>query len=81
MLLVEIHEDQQGFSAGNSISDKSIRRITSQFRNEGKSFEIILIGKDGTVKLRSCDVTLDGLFCLIDTMPMRQSEMRQRISR
>lgn len=40
-------------------------------------FTIILIGKDGTEKLRSNDVlTNDKLFGVIDAMPMRQREMK-----
>ena len=37
----------------------------------------ILIGKDGGVKRRTESLNLIGLFALIDTMPMRQSEMRR----
>jgi hypothetical protein len=38
---------------------------------------ILLIGKDGGVKLRSAEpVPAERLFELIDGMPMRQSEMR-----
>ena len=37
----------------------------------------VLIGKDGSVKLRqSGNVDWDEIFALIDTMPMRQREMR-----
>ena len=40
-------------------------------------FEIILIGKDGGVKLRSkMPISLEELFSLIDAMPMRRQEMR-----
>jgi len=35
-----------------------------------------LIGKDGTVKLRSSDLDLEATFGLIDQMPMRRAEMR-----
>lgn len=42
-------------------------------------FEVLLIGKDGTEKLRSTTpVKLETLFDLIDTMPMRKAEMRRR---
>ena len=40
-------------------------------------FEIVLIGKDGGVKLRSKDVVSDAeVFDLIDRMPMRRSEQK-----
>ena len=40
-------------------------------------FEIILIGKDGGVKLRSkTPISVEELHSLIDAMPMRRREMR-----
>lgn len=39
-------------------------------------FRVILVGKDGTVKLEQSEpITPDGLFALIDRMPMRRHEM------
>ena len=44
-----------------------------------KNFEVILVGLDGTIKLRQEQpVSTDKLFSLIDSMPMRQREMRQQ---
>ncbi|WP_202405758.1 MULTISPECIES: DUF4174 domain-containing protein [Halomonadaceae] len=37
---------------------------------------VVLIGKDGGVKQRSRGLDVAGIFSLIDTMPMRQREMR-----
>jgi len=40
------------------------------------TFQVLLIGKDGGVKLRSSGpVSMKDLFGLIDSMPMRQQEM------
>ena len=47
----------------------------------GAPFWIVLIGKDGGVKLRSDDAGLDQIFDLIDSMPMRQAEMREQEAR
>lgn len=45
-------------------------------------FEFILIGKDGTVKLRTKKPVLSReLFGLIDSMPMRKEEMRRKANR
>lgn len=55
----------------------------STFYNKNKKektadFEVILIGLDGGVKLRQYKVTeAKEIFDLIDSMPMRQSEMRE----
>lgn len=43
-----------------------------------EAYTILLIGKDGTVKLRSNKlIPVKELFKLIDSMPMRQSEMNR----
>ena len=43
------------------------------------AFAVLLIGKDGGVKLRSVrPLALHALFDAIDAMPMRQDEMRRR---
>ncbi len=42
------------------------------------SFEVLLIGKDGGVKLRRDQpVAVSEITALIDTMPMRRNEMRR----
>ena len=38
-------------------------------------FRLILFGKDGGIKLNSRKTSLEEIFSLIDTMPMRQEEM------
>jgi hypothetical protein len=44
----------------------------------GSEFEVILVGKDGGVKLRSDEpVAAEELFALIDSMPMRRREMQE----
>jgi hypothetical protein len=44
-----------------------------------KTFMLILLGKDGGIKLKRNDrVKLEEIFSLIDSMPMRKDEMRQK---
>jgi hypothetical protein len=44
------------------------------------TFTVLLIGKDGGVKLRrEGGVELGEIFSLIDSMPMRQREMREKL--
>ncbi len=52
--------------------------LHKQFNIEHGSFRLLLIGKDGTVKLNS-DSRIEPrqIFNLIDSMPMRQAEMRK----
>lgn len=59
-------------------SDHSIS-LRQRYSVSGGAFSVILIGKDGGEKLRSDDrVDLGEIFALIDTMPMRRAEMRER---
>ena len=39
-------------------------------------FNLVLLGKDGDVKLLTSQPSLENLLTLIDTMPMRQRELR-----
>lgn len=53
--------------------------LHSKYKVPAASFQVILVGKDGGEKHRSKRVmTMQELFALIDAMPMRQSEMKQR---
>jgi hypothetical protein len=72
---------------GESIIDKepldppSIQYLRKRFGVPISEFSIVLVGKDGSVKLQRKDaVPLSDLFQLIDSMPMRQNEMKRRKS-
>ncbi|MEM9420058.1 MAG: DUF4174 domain-containing protein [Planctomycetota bacterium] len=47
--------------------------------DESQTFAVLLVGKDTGVKLRRAQpVAMDEVFGLIDSMPMRRREMRER---
>jgi hypothetical protein len=53
--------------------------IRNHFDIPGNASSLILVGKDGGIKLKRSDqVDLREVFGLIDSMPMRQREMRQK---
>jgi hypothetical protein len=53
--------------------------IRNHFDIPGNTFSLILVGKDGGIKLKRKDrVDLSDVFGLIDSMPMRQREMQQK---
>ena len=55
-----------------------IEKFGSFFENLSLSpseFGLILIGKDGGIKLNSRNTSLEEIFSLIDTMQMRKQEM------
>lgn len=51
----------------------------SELHLDGKHFTVLLIGKDGEVKVKSDKpLTAESLFATIDAMPMRKEEMKRR---
>ena len=50
--------------------------MSKQFTVSSLGFQLLLLGKDGGVKLRSSNVSLEDIFSLIDTTPMIRKEMR-----
>jgi hypothetical protein len=53
--------------------------IRDHFAVPQRSFTLILVGKDGIVKLKRHNrVNLTDVFELIDSMSMRQNEMRKK---
>jgi hypothetical protein len=58
---------------GPDLRDEAVSKYFSDFRGDT---EVVLIGKDGGIAHRSKKLELQYLFDLIDSMPMRQQEMR-----
>ena len=55
------------------------RDFTVETRLNAKTFSVVLIGKDGGEKLRRpAPLAPDELFALVDAMPTRRAEMRER---
>ncbi len=53
-------------------------RLRQDYATGTDGFQVVLIGKDGGVKLRAAEPVAAGdFFALIDTMPMRRREMRE----
>jgi len=72
---------EQGPSAMDSqeISPQGTENLRRRFGVNQGTFTTVLVGKDGGVKLfRSGRVSLTAIFALIDSMPMRQREMREK---
>jgi len=63
----------------NPLDRKEANSIRNHFAVPSDTFSLILIGKDGGIKLKRSDqVDLSEVFGLIDSMPMRQREMQQK---
>jgi hypothetical protein len=76
LMILEIIEQGQSRAENQLLSEKSVRDIRKRFGLQTGTFQVLLIGKDGGVKLRSSEpVSMKDLFGLIDSMPMRRQEM------
>ena len=66
--------------AGEAVLNRQeAENLRRRFRVKADEFRVVLIGKDGTVKLSESAVNLSDIFALIDSMPMRQQEMQEKL--
>lgn len=80
LVVYEIFPDYGIGPEGEQLKASFSKALREKYNIEGSSrFTFILIGKDGTVKLNKQQVvSMNELFGLIDKMPMRRAEMRQK---
>ena len=78
LVIYSVMPDQFKKGIGSESWMKSAR-LNDRYRQEGKEFEVILIGLDGGVKLRQSEIlSIEKLFATIDAMPMRRNEIRNK---
>jgi hypothetical protein len=69
-------------TAEDLLSKKTLRaknNIREKYNLSDEGFRVLLIGKDGSVKYSDSNpVSKEKLFAIIDAMPMRKAEMRNR---
>ena len=78
LLVFSIMSDGQSRVGENVLSKQEAENLRRRFQVTNEEFRVVLIGKDGTVKLSEPAVKLSEVFALIDSMPMRQREMREK---
>ena len=79
LMVFHIEGEKVRFLQQSSTSSLSGNRLRNRYSIPEDECRYILIGKDGDVKLNSKDfVPNEDLFSVIDAMPMRQREMRNR---
>lgn len=72
-------DDVVSSSEAFSFSKQTIQHIKKQYALNGKGEQVVLIGLDGGVKMRKAGAPeWEEIFGLIDSMPMRQSEITSR---
>lgn len=79
LLVFHILESGETKLGNSQLSESSGDYLRERFSIKPGAFTLLLIGKDGGVKLRrEGQVELSEIFALMDTMPMRQREMREK---
>jgi hypothetical protein len=79
LLVFHIFESGESRLGNSSIDQQLAAQLRNRFSAKPGEFTVVLIGKDGGEKLRrGTDVDIAEIFALIDSMPMRQREMRER---
>ena len=79
LLAIHVFETGDGRLAQLPLNKGQVLFLRKQFSIKPGQSMAILIGKDGEVKLRrELPVDLSEIFSVIDAMPMRQQEMRER---
>jgi len=79
LIIVEVIENGESRARGVRFPEETAGNLRRQFQVAPGAFQVILIGKDGGEKLRRGEpVSAADLFGIIDAMPMRQQEMRQK---
>ena len=79
LLVFHILESGETTLGNLPLAEGSGDYLREKFSIKPGTFTVLLIGRDGGVKLRrEGQVKLQELFSLIDSMPMRQREMREK---
>lgn len=82
IIIFELLESGKSTIDNLPLTDEQQSYLKKEFEIPDDDFMFFLIGKDGTAKLRSNEtVSMDNLFTLIDSMPMRREEMRRKSSK
>ncbi|MDX1741506.1 MAG: DUF4174 domain-containing protein, partial [Rhodothermales bacterium] len=82
LLLIAVEPGGTGTIGSESLRRPLVEEIAARFHRAGRDFEVVLVGKDGTEKERWQEpVPMGRVFALIDAMPMRRREMRERVGR
>ena len=79
LVIFEILESGPSSMNTNYLDPQAVQKLRDKFDVQHGRFAVILMGKDGGIKLNRQDPTqLADIFALIDAMPMRQDEMWQK---
>jgi len=79
LVVFEILESGPSSMNTEYLDTQAAQKLRDKFDVQRGRFAVILVGKDGGIKLNRQEHTpLKDIFALIDAMPMRREEMRQK---
>ena len=79
LIVFEILENGPSYMGKDRLNNQMAEHIRQKFDSGRGRLTVVLVGKDGGVKMRrNGPIQLDEIFSLIDAMPMRREEMRQK---
>ena len=79
LIVVDVSTETSELVAGGRTDVPDAASFRARFDLPEDGFQVVLVGKDGGVKeRRSREFPIEELFGIIDAMPMRQQEMRDR---
>jgi hypothetical protein len=78
MKIILLYANLTGTNDGVKMDSAQVEDCYKKFDISHEQFTILLIGKDGRVKMRKTkNISMKEIFSVIDKMPMRQREMRK----
>lgn len=79
VVVIRVFKESHSRIGEQVMPSKDALKLYHRFKAQTDRITAVLIGKDGGVKLvREYQVNLAEIFTLIDSMPMRQQEIRQK---
>ncbi len=78
LIIYKMYKDHWIGPDGTPLNDEEAIAIKRAYNLSADIFSVVLVGKDGSVKMRKDDlVSTREIFALIDSMPMRKQEMKK----
>ena len=79
LVIFEIFDSDPSSMNSKYLASNSALSLRNRYSVNPGEFTVLLVGKDGGIKLKRQDeIRLEDLFALIDSMPMRREEIRQK---
>jgi hypothetical protein len=79
LVIFQLFEQEGSRVDKNDLSPDTVSGLRQQYAADVTQFTVVLIGKDGGVKLKHVGpIDLEDIFARIDSMPMRIQEVRER---